>query len=593
MRMKIKWQFSIAIIILCLTMILLTNYITTSRLRDDIEQEHNETIERTTGQTGISFSYISDNIEQYLFSMCKSEGVANTLLYSANAYSRNLLINSFLKSITESTEYITAAYLIDESNGEVYDYIRSSAYSKRSDFMEKYNEGLFDSAGDIKWFSDEQGNIYLRRAFYNFYPYKRVGSVIIDVARNKLMSMAGFNEAETGFYCIFDSHDDLVINGCSNVDQTELICMAYDECIKAPNTLASLEYDAEIYNCYVYTREDLGWNVLYIIAYQDKMAAYYATKSSIWMVGLCLCVGSVLLSFLLSMSLTRRISYMTRQLKRIGDGTKKERLVISGKDEIHDLAESFNQMLDKLTEAYQSVIDHQIQEDKVRYELLDLQVRSVQARIAPHFISNLLSALSAYAAIGETDRVEQLAVHASRYLRQNIESYDRFFSTVEEEFHTIDDYVYLYQSVFGQPKQYTKAFETEDVKSVMMPCLLLQPLVENSLKYYRSEDGLDETQIGLMARMVEGKLQLVLEDTSGPVPQDVLDAIEGLRNHGVDSAQRLGFGLSGIVKRLNYMYNGDFEFQIYNSPNRHKRIVITIPAEVQNFCAQLEKDALP
>lgn len=575
--MKIKWRVSIVMMVLCLTMILLESSIMVIRLKENIEKEYNDTIEKMCIQTGIAFSYSSDNIEQLLFRMCNSEGIASKLQYYETNYSQNLQVNSFLKSLTESTEYIMAAYLVDEHTGNIFCYTRNDVQQKKDLFLADFEKGLFDSSKDIKWFSNEAGEIFLRRAFYNLYPYQRVGSVIVNIDREKMLSMVGIPRDEAGSICIFDYQNDLVLNAGADFGQKELFFTAYETCVQAPNSFVYVEYQGEQYDCYGDIQERNGWNTIYLIKHKKKMISYNSINASIWAVGICLGIVSIVASFILSYSLTRRISNMSGQLKQIGDGIIEKRISISGKDEIRDLGESFNQMLDKLEDAYQSLIEHQIMEDKVRYELLNLQIRSVHARIAPHFISNLLAALSSYATIGETEKVEQLAVCASRYLRKNIESYDRFFCTVEEEFQTIDDYIYLYQCVFGQPHRYKRNFATETAETVMMPCLLLQPLVENSLKYYRNENGLDETQISLTAQVVEDRLWLILEDTSGAVPKDVLDAIEEMKRTGSDSTHRLGFGLSGILQRLQYMYGNDFEFEIQNMENRHKTITITIP----------------
>lgn len=220
----------------------------------------------------------------------------------------------------------------------------------------------------------------------------------------------------------------------------------------------------------------------------------------------------------------------------------------------------------------------------MRYDLLDIQFRSIQARVAPHFICNLLGALNSYAVIGETDKVEQLVVHASRYFRKNIVNSDKRLSTVAEEFATIDEYIMLYQSVFGQPHEYKKAFLNEEAKTLLMPSLLLQPLIENSLKYYRDESGVDETSITLSADFADNRLQLILEDSSGNLPQGVLEAIHNIATEGVDGSHRLGFGLSGIIRRLKIMFDSQFDFQVSPLEEHRKRIVISIPAITMENC---------
>ena len=98
--MKIKWRVSLVMILLCLGMILLESTITMVQLKGNMEREHDQVIQKTSLQTALSFSYISDDIELFIFNMCRSEGVAATLLYTDTAYSKMVQINGFLRSFS-------------------------------------------------------------------------------------------------------------------------------------------------------------------------------------------------------------------------------------------------------------------------------------------------------------------------------------------------------------------------------------------------------------------------------------------------------------------------------------------------------------
>ena len=112
--MKIKWQISIALVLLCIIMIAMLSGITMMQLKGSVEQERDDSIARLTKQTTLSFSYISDDLEHYLFNISRSEGVASILTMSEDRKTRLLQINRFLQSITDSTYYIQSAYVLDE-----------------------------------------------------------------------------------------------------------------------------------------------------------------------------------------------------------------------------------------------------------------------------------------------------------------------------------------------------------------------------------------------------------------------------------------------------------------------------------------------
>lgn len=571
-------RISLAMILLCVMMIAMLSLISLMQLKESVEKERNASIVSTTIQTGLSFSYISDDIEHYLFDIIRSEGIASVMAFPTSTGSRALQITHFLQSITDSTYYVQSAYLINEEDGNIFTYSGADALISPSEFEKKYQEGLFDTPKDTQWFQDDQGYLYVSRAIYRMYPYKRIGCLIVQINQESMFAMTGIHGISEGTLCIFDADHNMVIEWGSEAENRELLLTAYSAGIQNMDAMDSVRYGGEEYNLYIHSQGATGWHVMFLISQKEKLASYYKMNSSITAISIVLIAMSLVLSYVISYSLTKKTSRMMRQIQHIGENHPEERISIGGKDEIAELAGSFNEMLDKIEDMYQQILNQQIERDNVRYELLDLQFRSIQAQIAPHFISNILGALNSYAAAGETDKVEQLVVHASRYIRRNMDSIDKKMSTVDEEFRTIDEYIALYQNVFGEPQVYKKRFVDEECRTMMMPSLLLQPLVENALKYFRNDDNAEQTQIYLTAQHTKDRLLLCVEDSSGALPQDVLDAVGQMMAKGTDFSNRLGFGLSGIIRRLAILYPDQYTFQVFSLPKNHKRIEICIPA---------------
>ena len=138
--MKIKWQISIALVLLCIIMIAMLSGITMMQLKGSVEQERDDSIARLTKQTTLSFSYISDDLEHYLFNISRSEGVASILTMSEDRKTRLLQINRFLQSITDSTYYIQSAYVLDEENGDFYGYAGAGACANVEEVEDRYEE---------------------------------------------------------------------------------------------------------------------------------------------------------------------------------------------------------------------------------------------------------------------------------------------------------------------------------------------------------------------------------------------------------------------------------------------------------------------
>lgn len=151
---------------ICIIMIALLSGITVIQLKENVERERNASIANLAVQTALSFSYISDDLEYYLFNTSRSEGIASVLALSEDRGSRMLQINRFLQSIADPTYYIQSAYVVDEEREEIYGYAGKDAGRIVEEVKDKYRDGFFTTTKDTQWFRDDQGRVYVSRTIY-------------------------------------------------------------------------------------------------------------------------------------------------------------------------------------------------------------------------------------------------------------------------------------------------------------------------------------------------------------------------------------------------------------------------------------------
>lgn len=575
--MKIKWRVTLGLVFQCVLVIILFSAITMVQLKDNIMNDSSQLNAKISDQTLISFSYISDDIEGYLFNICRSDSITSAIMAPEETYSSSVVLDRFLYSLAESTDYIAGAYIVDEEHDRFYGYSkpRSSVTEKEAETL--YKDGFFDIRHDTQWCSDAEGNVYIRRDIYNSYPYKKIGYIVANISTPEFLALIGINSNSEETICIFCDDGELIVDGSNSTVSKELLTDAYSVGTLHRESVTDFEYDGEIYDVYMHGIQ--GWSVMHLMLQKDKLSTYLTMNSTIRIVGIVLCVLSIFLASIISHSLLKNVNSMMKQVQLIGDGQVNRKIVINSSDEIGELANSFNQLFTKLDAVNERIIAEGLEKEKIKYELLNLRLRSVQAQIAPHFIGNLLGALNSYAAVGQTDKVESLSVHASNYLRNNVKSSDRKYSTLEEEFRAIDDYIAMYQDIFGQPETYEAAFEQEECREMLVPSMLIQPMIENSLKYFSTNGGCSTANIKMRARHIGGRLELSIEDTSGAFPDDVLIALEKLKNTGEDQDHRLGYGLTGTIRRLSLIYDRDYDFRIIQSEEFKKTIIVNIPVK--------------
>ncbi len=201
--------------------------------------------------------------------------------------------------------------------------------------------------------------------------------------------------------------------------------------------------------------------------------------------------------------------------------------------------------------------------DSERVQRLSMELRNsrivlAMSQIRTHFIFNVLTAISGMCEYNPKEADESL-IRFSRYLRNHIDimQKDEVESFTKSLSH-LEDYVALEQMRFGNKIRFEKTIEYANFN---IPPLVLQPIVENSIKHglFSKEDG---GTIVLRTIMLDENIIITVEDNG------VGFDIEQL-------GKEASIGLSNIQFRLQHMVNGKLEIE--SSVGVGTRVTITIP----------------
>ena len=196
--------------------------------------------------------------------------------------------------------------------------------------------------------------------------------------------------------------------------------------------------------------------------------------------------------------------------------------------------------------------------------LMQARVESLTSQINPHFLFNTLNTVSALIRT-EPDQARDVLLKLSNILRRRLKSQLNLVP-LKQEFEFVDDYLDIEVVRFGKDKlQINKDIDPEAL-SIAVPNMLLQPLVENSLKHGispRIEGGV----LTLGARRSHGRLVLQVADNGVGIPLD--------RRKQIFAS---GIGISNVLERLKVIYGEDFLFDVDSQPDHGTQIRIEIPA---------------
>ena len=219
----------------------------------------------------------------------------------------------------------------------------------------------------------------------------------------------------------------------------------------------------------------------------------------------------------------------------------------------------------------------QVEEQADRLERLEAQATSAQLamlryQLNPHFLFNTLNSISTLVLLKQTAPANAMLTKLSSFLRHTLITQPGAKVTVAQEVETLQLYLEIERMRFEERLR-TEFRVDEDAANACIPSFLLQPLVENSIKYGVSaqEEG---ARISLAAKIIGSRLRITVSDT-GPGLQGNQNAAEAVKR----KQSSTGVGLANIMERLQQAYGEDHRFDVETPPDGGFTVIIEVPFE--------------
>lgn len=231
---------------------------------------------------------------------------------------------------------------------------------------------------------------------------------------------------------------------------------------------------------------------------------------------------------------------LTESANQIASGDIQSRCQVSTDDEIGVLADSFNSMLDRISALIEEIEAEHREKRRKEIEL-------AQNRIQPHFLYNTLNTISALASMERSAQAAQMAKEMAKYYRLILND-GRDIITIEQELENIESYLRICEISRQEPFDYTISC-MEDAKKQMIPKMVIQPLVENSITH-----GFRGARSDLLTIAIHME-----EDAENTVMIEVADNGCGMEAHKLakfrSDEDTGGYGLRSVRERL-HLFSG-------------------------------------
>lgn len=206
-----------------------------------------------------------------------------------------------------------------------------------------------------------------------------------------------------------------------------------------------------------------------------------------------------------------------------------------------------------------------VEKANLQASLADARLDALRMQLQPHFLFNALHAISTLIMRGDNQSAHRMLLALSDFLRMTLDNGNSQVVPLDVELEFLEAYLQIQRERFGNRLQVDLEIDAEARRAVL-PALVLQPLVENSVRHGTEKvDGVGIIKINAAVRA--GRLMIEVED-NGP----------GL------TAERPteGIGLGNIRARLQQLYPDDYSFHLADGPHGGTVANLSLPLRNQD-----------
>ncbi len=312
-----------------------------------------------------------------------------------------------------------------------------------------------------------------------------------------------------------------------------------------------------------------GWRVVTLVPEEVYAGEAYSVSNAILLSAIAVLVLAAALTTLFSRILSHPLEQMAQTMNRVDPEHLSIRAAVGGHDEVAQIAQSFNELMDRLQAAIQS-------EYLLEIRHKEAMLRALQAQLNPHFLYNVLQSVSSMAEVREAPEIVTLARSLGSVLRYSIQC-ESLTASVREEVSHVEHYLLIQKIRFGERLHY-KLNVPEYAMDYRLPRVFLQPMAENAVIH------------GLEARPEPGNLSIriwledellyieVSDDGCGIAPEELNRIYEQFRHTQIPSSET-GIGLINLKSRLELFYGDRASLHIETEIGVGTSITIALPAE--------------
>lgn len=215
----------------------------------------------------------------------------------------------------------------------------------------------------------------------------------------------------------------------------------------------------------------------------------------------------------------------------------------------------------QLLQEWQERQEQEVRAAELEKQLSKARLLALQMQLNPHFLFNTLNMVSSVM-YEQPEEADKILANLSDMLRIALALKEQQEHTLADELELLDRYIRIMKTRF-KDRLVVEQKISEETRAALIPVFLLQPLIENAIKFSVEATGEARVKMGTVQK--NGSLQIWCED-SGPGPGDHFSPAKGN-----------GIGLNNTIQRLEERFRDAYRFQILRNNGQGTRVTLEIP----------------
>lgn len=289
----------------------------------------------------------------------------------------------------------------------------------------------------------------------------------------------------------------------------------------------------------------------------------------------CLAAVTILIS-LLSRTITKPISHLQVQMKKIEDGVYEELEGSTSHDEIGSLVESYNHMVAKIRSLIEDVYMAEIKQKNAKFLAL-------QTQINPHMLYNTLESIRMKALMNGEDEISEMIKILAKMFRIALDRSDSPH-TIREEVEYAKNYLQL-QNIRFPDLYFFQVVLDERIQEAEIITMMFQPIIENSIEHGYRGKGI-RLHITLSGEIMEnGDVLLCFADDGKGIPAEKMEEINKMLDFSETDflksqkgeREKAGIGLVNNAERIKIHYGDSYYLHVRSEVGNGTVVEIRIP----------------